>query len=233
MTGNLIIMQKIDLHTHRLKSDSAVQILNTFAQDLPLPDDENSYSAGLHPWHLELVNPDECLLLVDQCAGQKNVVAIGECGLDRSVATNFATQEWYFKKQIQIAQKHSKPLIIHCVRAFPELIKLKKEDHSTIPWIIHGYQGNRSTTLQLMRYNFYFSVGESLLTNEQKNEVVQLIPPDRLFLETDDRDISISQIYSLASQILKMDEESLSAIILENYQRLFVKEKVVLTSPSI
>lgn len=214
-------MLKIDLHTHQRKGDSSFQILNVFAQDLPLPEDENLYSTGLHPWHIGLVNPEKCLLAMEQAAGQKNMVAIGECGLDRSITTDFNLQEGYFKKQIEIAQKHSKPLIIHCVRAYPELIRLKKEYHSPIPWIIHGYNGNQSILLQLIRHNFYFSVGESLLIQPQKKELLSLIPLDHLFLETDDQEISISSVYSLAVQLLKVDEETLSGIINENFKGLF------------
>lgn len=217
-------MPKIDLHTHRLKSDSSIQILNAFAQDLPLPKDKNFYSAGLHPWHIGLVNPEACLQSISQAMGLKNVLAMGECGLDRSAATDFATQLGYFRQQIELAEKHSKPLIIHCVRSFPELISLKKEGKTTIPWIIHGYQGNQESTLQLIRHNFYFSLGESLLKNQQKNEIVRLIPSNHLFLETDDAETSISDIYLLASQLLKIDEKTMNAIILENFKCLFGKE---------
>ena len=220
-------MVEIDLHTHRLKSGPGIQILNTFAQDLPFADDENPYSAGLHPWHLGLVNPEVCLHSIELASLQKNMLAIGECGLDRSVATDFAMQEWYFRKQIEMAEKYSKPLIIHCVRAFPEIMKMKKEYKSTVPWIIHGFQGNQPTTLQLIQHDFHFSVGESLLTNQQKKEILTIIPPDHLFLETDDRDVSISTIYSLASQILKINQETLSGIILENFKRLFGNQNVV------
>lgn len=214
-------MVEIDFHTHLPKSGTSIQILNTFAQDLPLPEDENFYSVGLHPWHLELVDPEECLQSIDQAMGQKNVLALGECGLDRSVSIDFAVQVRYFRKQIELAEKHSKPLIIHCVRAFPELMKLKAAFKTNIPWIIHGYQGNRVTTFQLIRHNFFFSVGESLLSNQQKKDLVPLIPLDHLFLETDDREIDISAMYSLASQLLQIDQERLGAIILENFKRLF------------
>lgn len=214
-------MQKIDLHTHQPKSDSLVQILNVFAQDLPFADDENLYSAGLHPWHIKWVNPEACLRSLDLAGSQKNLVAIGVCGLDRSIDTDMAIQEDYFKQQIEIAQRHSKPLIIHCVRAFSELIKIKKEFHNTIPWIIHGYQANQATTLQLLRHNFYFSVGESLLTNPMKKETLGLIPLDHLFLETDDREGSISSIYAIAAPLLNLDEESLGLVIAENFRLLF------------
>ena len=221
MTGNLNPMQKIDLHTHVPKSNSSIQILNAFAQDLPIADDQNLYSAGLHPWHLARVNPEECLDLLARAMTQKNMVAMGECGLDRFTPADFAIQEWYFKKQIKIAQEHSKPLIIHCVRAFSELIRLKKEFKTTIPWIIHGYQANVQTTLQLARHHFYFSLGESMLSHPLKKEFVQFIPSDHLFLETDNSEISIDQIYSLAAQELKMDVQTLVGIVFENFHRLF------------
>jgi len=214
-------MVEIDFHTHSLKSDSAFQILNSFAQDLPLPVDEKFYSTGLHPWHLDRIDGDECLKAMDVAMNNKNMIAIGECGLDRSIMIDFVVQKWYFRKQIELAEKHAKPLIIHCVRAFPDLIQLKKEFKSTIPWIIHGFQANQSTTLQLIKHNFYFSVGESLLINQQKKEILPLIPTDHLFLETDDRDISINTVYALASQILNLGEEILSDIILANFKRLF------------
>lgn len=214
-------MPEIDLHTHRLKIEPSIQILNVFAQDLPFPEGETLYSAGLHPWHIGLVNACECLCSVDQSANHTNMLAIGECGLDRSIGIDFATQEGYFKEQIEIAEKHAKPLIIHCVRAFPEIIRLKNEYHSTLPWIIHGFNGNGSTILQLIRHNFYFSVGESLLKNSQKKDLLPLIPLDNLFLETDDREIGISSIYAMAAQLLKVDEETLGGIILENFKVLF------------
>lgn len=219
-------MEEIDIHTHQLKSDAPIQILNIFAQDLPHSAFEGYYSVGLHPWHFGLVNPEECLHSIELASLEKNMLAIGECGLDRSITTDLANQEWYFKKQIEIAVKRAKPLIIHCVKAFPELLKLKKEQKSGIPWIIHGYQGNEQTVLQLIRHNFYFSVGENLLTNPQKKDILTIIPTNRLFLETDDCETSINKIYSLAATILDTDRETLNGIILENFQRLFGNEIV-------
>jgi len=219
-------MREINLHTHQFKGEICIQIQNIFAQDLPFQNEKSYYSAGIHPWHIRLVDPEECLHLIELAAGEKNMLAVGECGLDRSIPTEFAIQELYFRKQIEIAQKHAKPLIIHCVRAFPELIKIKKETKLDIPWIIHGFQGNQQSALQLIRHDFYFSVGQSLLSNPIKSDILNHIPSNRLFLETDDKAISISEIYSLANQILKNDYEKLSGIILENFKRIFGSENV-------
>jgi TatD DNase family protein len=106
-------------------------------------------------------------------------------------------------------------------------MKLKKEFKSDIPWIIHGFQGNQQTALQLIRHDFYFSVGEPLLTQPFKKEILTIIPPGRLFLETDESETSIKVIYQLASQLLKTDEETLSGIIFENFKHTFGKDKGV------
>jgi TatD DNase family protein len=220
-------MHEIDLHTHRSKSKSFIQILNTFAQDLPFTDVKCLYSTGIHPWHLDIVNLEECLHSIETASVQKNMIAIGECGLDRSTTINFATQERYFIKQIKIAEEYHKPLIIHSVQSFPDLIKIKKESRSSIPWIIHGFQGNQQTTTQLIRHDFYFSVGEPLLTNQTKREILSILPSDRLFFETDDRETSINDVYLLAAQLLKTDTEALSVNIFENFIRVFGAENAV------
>lgn len=214
-------MFEIDIHTHQVKNEVSIRILNIFAQDLPFLNDKSYYSAGLHPWHIGLVDPEECLVSIELATSQENMLAVGECGLDRLTLTGFALQELFFMKQIEIAQKHSKPLIIHCVRAYPDLMKIKKETKSDIPWIIHGFHGNQQTALQLIRHNFYFSVGKKLLSDQRKKDILKLLPADRLFLETDNGNTSISEIYSLAAQILSMSHENLNAIVLENFKHLF------------
>jgi len=214
-------MQLINLHTHQTFETGSTQILNVFAQDLS-PDEPNFlFSAGLHPWHIGKVNLEECFESIDRAAAQKNMLAVGECGLDRSVLVDFALQEWCFKRQILIANNHRKPLIIHCVRAYSDLMKLKKESKSGLPWIIHGYRGNWETTSSLNKHDFYFSVGEQLLKDKSKHDIFRSIPIERLFLETDDRKISIDEIYSLATQILKIDENELSRIIASNFKTIF------------
>jgi len=214
-------MQLINLHTHRTNESGNIQILNIFAQDLLPEAPDYLFSAGLHPWHIGKVNPEECFQAIDSAAEQKNMLAVGECGLDRLIDVDFVLQEWCFKQQIAIAENHHKPLIIHCVRAYSDLLKQKKENKSGLPWIIHGYNGNLETLLSMIKHEFYFSVGEHLLKDEAKHDIFRSIPIERLFLETDDSEISIAKIYSLATQILKIDEKELSQIIASNFKTVF------------
>lgn len=217
-------MQLIDLHTHRINETVNTQILNVFAQDLLLDGTDFLFSAGLHPWHIGKVNPEECFQAIDRTATQKNMLAIGECGLDLSIKTDFSLQEQCFKQQIIIAEKHDKPLIIHCVRAYSDLMKYKKTSKSGLPWIIHGYQGNLETTLSLIKHEFYFSVGEQLLKDESKHAIFRSIPIERLFLETDESELPIAQIYSMAAQVLGFDENELIQIIANNFTSVFGSE---------
>lgn len=217
-------MQLVDLHTHRIEEAENIQILNVFAQNLPLFETDYFFSAGLHPWHIEKVNLEECFQAIDCAARQKNMLAVGECGLDRSIKTDFAYQEQCFKQQIQIAEKHGKPLIIHCVRSYSDLLKFKKENKSNVAWIIHGYRGNLETTLSLIKHGFYFSVGEHILKDESKHAVFRLIPIERLFLETDESELPIVQIYSMATQIQKIDENELAKILVSNFKTVFGKD---------
>ncbi len=214
-------MQRINLHIHQTSETGSTQILNVFAQDLSPDEPDFLFSTGLHPWHIGKVNLEECFQAIDRAAAYKNMLAIGECGLDRSIVMDFALQEWCFERQITIANNHRKPLIIHCVRAYSDLMQMKKESKSGLPWIIHGYRGNLETTLSLIKHDFYFSIGEQLLNDESKLDIFRSIPMERLFLETDDRKISIAEIYSLAAQILKIDEKGLAEITASNFKTVF------------
>jgi TatD DNase family protein len=216
----------VDLHTHKIKSDAAVQIRNIFAQDLTEKAPDDLFSAGIHPWHLGNVNIQASLDALNKSCGLNNLLAVGECGLDKAIATDFALQKNVFLQQIELAGKHGKPLIIHSVRSFNELIQMKKDSQYPIPWILHGYLENSETTRQLSGQGFYFSVGETLLHNPKLQQTLHEIPQERLFFETDDRDISIQKIYFFAAQILKLDIEWLARSIASNFINLFGDDKL-------
>lgn len=218
---NIIQMFEIDFHTHRLKPDKSIQLLNCFAQDLPVADEEVLYSAGLHPWHLESVEINECMQELEKAMSLPNVIAVGECGIDRAIDTEVVWQEYYFRKQAEMARRHSKPLIIHCVRAYPEVIRMKKDITSSLPWIIHGFRGNEQTAASLIKHGFYISVGGKLLDDPKKRKAFSMIPINRLFLETDDQHESISGIYEQAALLMNTKVEELQESILANFKRIF------------
>lgn len=220
-------MPYIDFHTHHDYDPEIIQIRNIFAQDFAGKQPNGFFSVGLHPWHLIECDQDKALANISDAASAKNMLMVGECGLDKKIKVDFAIQKMAFQKQIELAELFYKPLIIHCVKAYNELITLKKVSKPTFPWIIHGFNGNHETLESLLQHHFYFSIGERLLKNDSKSELLRMIPRDRLFLETDDQDISIQKIYFFAAKILGIAEKELQEQIIRNFKLIFGDDKLV------
>jgi TatD DNase family protein len=129
--------------------------------------------------------------------------------------------------QIKLAEKYHKPLIIHCVRAYSDLVHLKKISKFSVPWIIHDFNGNQDVMKSLIKFGFHLSIGKSLLDNPAKRNLIREIPTDRLFLETDDQDTDITSAYIQTAQLLGISEETLIELIEQNFQKLFGYVKLV------
>lgn len=216
-------MQYIDCHTHSAKNPAVIEIVNLFAWELTTTELPALYSAGFHPWHLEQFDERETINLLHDKASDQQLIAIGECGLDPNSKANAETQERIFLKQAGIAENKQKPLIIHCVKQHNELIRLRKLLRARMPWILHAYSANAATTRELLKDDFYFSFGESLLKeNSKASESIQLIPLEKIFFETDESSVPVSEIYSFAAKLLNLKEEILIQQVYQNYQRIFM-----------
>jgi TatD DNase family protein len=219
-------MKFLDIHTHSPYEDES-SIQNIYAQNLDFIDTKGLISSGIHPWHINQVNIERCMNWLELALINSRLTAIGECGLDRLTEAPFTDQLQVFKRQISLANKYNKPLIIHCVKAYSDLIKLKKEIKTDIPWIIHGYHANFEITKSLIRQGFYFSIGERLLNDKKKHQLFQLIPHDRLFFETDESQLSIEKIYLLAAEILHIELGKLADLAENNFKSIFKNDKLV------
>lgn len=185
-------------------------------------DNDKIYSAGLHPWHIDSCDTQKCLNNIDNLASEGKIVAVGETGLDRKTAIFIDKQVEIFKAQIAIAQKHNLPVIIHCVKAYSDIIAIKKRVRTKIPFIIHGYNANESTTKQLIKHGFYFSIGKMLFNeNTYVCDVIKIIPKGQLFFETDESEYNIHDIYEKAAGLLKIDIKNLCHIVTINFNRIF------------
>ena len=152
----------------------------------------------------------------------EKVIAIGECGLDRRSPIGMKTQEEILAVQVGLAEALRKPLIIHCVKAYSELIAVKRRTGSSVPWIVHGYNNNEQILRQLLNHGLYISVGAALLDSRSNAfRLLRMIPAERLFLENDDKEVEISVIYEAASAIFEVDVEVLKEITRNNYNKVF------------
>lgn len=214
-------MKRVNLHTHNFSDPENIQIRNIFAQDFKQEVHEKPYSVGIHPWHVGQVDLEKSYRNIELAALNKHMLAVGECGLDRAVDIDFELQQTCFKEQIRLAELHRKPLIIHCVRAYSDIIQIKKHSRNSVAWILHGYLGNLQTTLNLVRHGFYFSLGENIVKNTRYHDSLMAIPHDRIFLETDESSIAIYTLYQIFSEAIQIDEAELSATVLRNFEAVF------------
>lgn len=139
--------------------------------------DQQYYSVGIHPWFfLNQENLENSLELLRSLAVKTNVLAIGECGIDLAIETSVELQEYAFLEQVKIAEKVSKPLIIHCVRAYHILNELLGKIKPKSPWIFHGFNQNAEVAAQLLQKAAYFSIGSDIFA-KLKNQKIHWFPP--------------------------------------------------------
>lgn len=176
-------------------------------------------SLGIHPMFVEQGVEIECL---EEKAAAREIQAVGESGFDRNSGTDMEVQQRLFEKQVEISEKYTLPLIIHCVRAFPELIAVYKEKRPRQPWIIHGYDNNSDILARLLRHGFYISVGKKLvLPHSNIRQLLPLIPLEQLFIETDDSDLRIDTLYEEVAKLRGVSLDMLKERIYENFKKVF------------
>ena len=208
-----------DIHTYKVcKENDVVSIINCDAGDSAFCFDfqHGCYSLGLHPWKLREEIVPENIHFLEKNAADRKIIAIGECGLDKCCNTPWKLQEKAFITQILISEDRMKPLIIHCVKAWDEVIAIKKKIQPRQPWLMHGFRGKPQQMEQLIKHDLLLSFGE-----KYNEESLKAMPLDQLFLETDDAGCSIQSMYERVAALLKMDLHSLQMQIEENVKLRF------------
>ncbi|MCD8432883.1 TatD family hydrolase [Tenacibaculum finnmarkense genomovar ulcerans] len=212
-------MKFINIHTHT-NSDENFSILNCYPNST---DFNTPFSIGIHPWFINKNTIEDELIFIKKKLLHKNCYAIGECGLDRLSEVNYTLQIAVFKEQINLSEEFKKPLIIHCVRSFQEIIQIKKELKPRQKWLIHGFHKNNQIATDLIKNGCFLSFGKALLYSEKLQEVFFTIPLDKIFLETDDAKIDIATVYEKASRIKNTSVKKIQENIHQNFNILFIQ----------
>jgi TatD DNase family protein len=145
------------------------------------------------------IHPTDSLAEIDwvefeKLAGEKEVVAIGECGLDfyrfeGDLAREKIRQAELFERQIDLAVKLGKPLVIHIREAYEEayeILKRKKaEVGDKLSADLHFFSGTPDWVEKFSALDFYFSFAGPITFTDQYDEAVKHVPADRLMAETD------------------------------------------------
>ncbi|BAX78686.1 hydrolase TatD [Labilibaculum antarcticum] len=216
------VLPYINIHTHHLNDYSNVCIVLSINPGEQITNREAVfYSVGIHPWDSNLTDVPSAIHELEISASDSNVIAIGETGLDRMIETPLSIQEDVFQKQLQIAEKYNKPVIIHCVKCFSELISIRKKKSIKLPWIVHDFRKNIQIAEDLIALGCYLSFGKALLTDEKLQTVFRSLPMNKLFLETDDSDIKIEELYKKASLVKGLNLEDLKEELFSNFTTCF------------
>ncbi|WP_348822301.1 TatD family hydrolase [Flavobacterium aestuarii] len=213
-------MKFINLHTHKFTNqDSVLELVNQYPQefDAGIP----FYSIGIHPWYINEQKLEADLQIIESKLQENNCLALGECGLDKRIEVPLELQQMVFEKQLLLAQNYNKPVLIHCVAAFQELVAAKKKLKITVPMLLHGFSKNKQVAKELINNGFYISFGKYLLQNPEMRTVFEDVPSDRFFLETDTVEESIQKVYALAAAYKNIEIEELQKIVNNNFNQVF------------
>ena len=130
--------QFLNFHTHNgLERPAERSILNILGQYMAAYgfDPDRWVSVGIHPWYVDVKTWQTQLVELERRATQAEVKMVGECGLDRLIPLSLEMQLKVFEAQVQVAEWVQKPVVIHCVRAFNELLQWHKHRRTQVPLI--------------------------------------------------------------------------------------------------
>jgi TatD DNase family protein len=215
----------INIHTHSdHQFPGEITIRNLFPEDAAPADDlpGKFYSAGIHPWYLKEDLVTQAFEKVAGTAGKSSVIAVGETGLDKVSEVPFELQEAAFQMHLDLADRIRKPVILHCVRSWSEMLSVRKLRQTDLPWIFHGFSGKPETADQLTRKGCYISFGKALLKpNAVIGTMFRNIPLEYVFFETDDLDSPVAEVYKAAAGLKGINIETIKTQVYQNFLNCF------------
>lgn len=223
-------MPYLNIHTHfptNSPDSIAVQSEALVPQSTPKEAVAAYASWGLHPWYLDGWDWETAAAQLLERANAPNVIAIGECGLDKVVKTDWARQLAAFRVCLHTAQKLEKPVIVHCVRAYEEVLACWKSLSQPRPTLIfHGFDKHPQTAKMLLAAGCFLSFGGALFKpNSHAAAALRDTPLERLFLETDyDPSLSIQTVYARAAALKGLEVGELEDGVVLNFQEVFRQE---------
>lgn len=169
-------------------------------------------AVGVHPWRAAEQRFDELSL--------EGAVAIGEIGLDYACKVDRVVQERVLREQLAVAERRDLPVVLHCVRAFEPMMKILSE-YDLRAVIFHGFIGSVQQVERAVSRGYYLSFGVGAFRSPKTLEALRLMPLDRLFVETDESEVGIENVYERVAQARGVELEELKYKLEENYKKIF------------
>lgn len=209
----------LNFHTHRRAAAPTERVIRDLSSvlagghDVPQPAEE-WFSAGIHPLYIPACT-EQALTELEKLWSLPGCAAVGEAGIDKNSPAPLPLQCEVFARQLEAARRHGLPVIVHCVRAWDELLMVCRSTAPDVPCVVHGFRGRPELAHQLLGKGFYLSFGTRF--NPQS---LTLCPADRLFLETDEDSCHAAQLYTTAAHLRGCTAETLNRQCMDNLQRI-------------
>lgn len=204
------MMDFLDFHHHKQKENGIYNL--SLKEKIPV----EKFSAGLHPKDISK-NWKSDFEKIKEISLSKNCLAIGECGLDGLIDIDEKLQNEIFQAHISWAEEISKPIIIHCVRRFSQILHYK---NAKVPLIIHGFNKKETIAKELLNAGFFLSFGKAALDNLSLQKLIEDFPIQKMFLETDNSDFDIKELYQKVSELKSISMEDLRLKMWENLENV-------------
>lgn len=206
----------LNFHTH-FSANSACEILNL---DDPMQLTKVNFSIGIHPENAALYSDFSSRLTEPNC------LAIGEIGLDRNLEISLQDQMTTFEKQLLLSEQFELPVILHCVKAWNEVLAIQKQHRPKQTWIYHGFR-KVGILDSVLESGLLIGIGTAILYDKRLQEALVRIPVDRLLLETDaDKDQSIPEVYEQISKLKNIPLPELTAQVTQTFKNTFTKWQI-------
>ncbi len=204
----------IDLHTHTHHFEVLCVVSYGIGTGQPFPE-APCVSAGVHPWDAERVDMTEAIRFLSTA----KIAAIGEIGLDFSRQIDRDRQVDVFREQLAIAEKRNLPVILHCVKAYNEVLKTVSEFDLKAA-VFHSYIGSPELASTITGKGYYISISERSLKSKKTIESISNTALGRIFAETDTSEVSIEHVYNAIAAIKKIEITELKHIIFNNFKKI-------------
>jgi TatD DNase family protein len=184
----------------------------------------------------DLKEDDSFFQYVEIAAQNKQLIAIGETGLDYYYKyVEKSLQKKHFIKYLQLAEKYNLPVVIHCRDAFSDLFDIL-DDFKHLKVLLHCFTGSKEEAKKALQRDLYISFS-GIITFKNAfdlREVVKYVPLEKILIETDSPYLSpqnkrgktnepanVVEVAKTLSDVKKLSLEDIAFITFNNTSNFF------------
>ncbi|MFT5352290.1 MAG: TatD DNase family protein, partial [Candidatus Paceibacteria bacterium] len=203
--------------------------------DLAKENDNMFAVIGLHPTYEEEFDTE----FFEDLIKEPKVVGVGECGLDFFRGEDGKERQIdVFRKQIELAKKYDKPLMIHCREAYPEVLEIlreyKEKFGDKLRVNFHFCAATKEQLQEIIDLGFYASFTGVITFAKEYEELVRMMPMDKIMSETDspfvtpvphrgkrNEPVYVSEVVKKIAEIKGMDLREVREKVMGNAKEFF------------